>query len=101
MGERKYQYCAFLTSFIADYQKELVTYVSEKGYILPNYMLKKQYARLMSARKDTIVSIAYHEDLSGYGDTPSYWTRNHLGWLQKKYLNKFDENCENSFDVLK
>lgn len=99
LGGGKYQYVT--DAYRVSQSSPITQYILDKGYIMPDLIIKKQFARI-SARNDTLLEIAYLEDFSDYCEAFRVGKRGDpLTPDQQTALDRFNENCMNSFTVLK
>jgi len=62
-------------------------FVTDKGYVLPNFMFEKSHLRVVGAKNNILVKINYYEDAT-------------TGTKSKARFQRFNDHCTEAFEVL-
>lgn len=100
LGEKEYQCFTRVIFLSADVP--IGKFISEQGYVLPNCILARTYARADSKENIYLVVITYFENFSDSGLSCESWqSEEQLTEEHKQYLEGFDRNCKASFTIIK
>lgn len=95
-------YTCFTRVIIPSRGEPLAQFLLEKGYVVPDCVLTRAYARFDTSDNNYLLIISYNEDLSGSGwDCNTWQNKNHLSKEQAQYLDRFEQNCRASFSIVK
>ncbi|MFX0203682.1 MAG: hypothetical protein ACFFCW_46890 [Candidatus Hodarchaeota archaeon] len=99
LGGSKFQYCSFLV--YPSLSSALTKFITDEGYVLPQCILYKSFARVYAAEGNIAVVISYQEEIPNLPYDCTAWNPDHpLLEDQRAYLEQFNKNCEASFAVL-
>ena len=99
LGGLKFQYCSRL--IYPSMKFHLTRFVTDHGYVIPRCIIVKSFSKVYGAQGDIAVTIVYIEAPSGLLHECKDWEPIHpLLPDQKEYLEQFNANCDNAFEVL-
>lgn len=99
LGGRNFQYCSHLV--YPSLSGLLTKFITVEGYVFPQCVLYKSFARVYAAEGNIAVVISYTEDIPNLPYDCTAWKPDHpLLEDQRAYLEQFNKNCESSFAVL-
>ena len=99
LGGKNYHY---YTRIIYPSMENAVTkHLFEEGYIIPECVLVKVFARVEGVEGSFIISVAYLEDVSDTGYPCAAWMdKDKLTDDQKQYIKDFGERFANLFEII-
>jgi hypothetical protein len=74
----------------------------EKGIVVPNCTLSRNFKRVVGAKENTMINIRYYEKLPDFSPDCSGWENpDNLSERQVEYLKEFNKRCDAAFELLK
>jgi hypothetical protein len=100
LGGASWQYCS--VSKNVSMSGIVTRFVTEHGYVLPNCSLYKEFGKVLGAKNNYLITIAYLDFPPTSDYACHFWKPNSdLAYSQREYIEQFKKDAEASFKVLK
>ena len=99
LGGKKYHY--YTKAIVPSRKSNTIRFLSNEGFIMPRCVLSKTAGRVVGAKGNILFQVKYFMDVTELNYTCRDWKdRDTLTEEQRSYLEKFERNWEDSFEVL-
>jgi len=99
LGGKKYQY--YTKAVVPSMNHKMTRFVSDKGFIMPRCVLSKTAGRAEGAKGNILLKVMYFVDVTELDYTFQAWKdKDTLTKEQRSYLEKFERNWKESFEVI-
>lgn len=98
LGGKKYHH--YSKAIVPSMKRSMTRFVSDKGFIMPQCTLSKTAGRVEGRKGNILFKVRYFVDVTGLDYTCRDWKdRDTLTNEQRSYLEKFERNWEESFEM--